>query len=68
MEIQAATLYQIGALQAFLTVEGGTLQHVKAHGALYMRIHEDRAAGEAFCHAVQHLASQAYLIVLAGAA
>ena len=67
-EIQAATLYQIGALQAFLTVEGGALQHVKAHGALYMRIHEDRAAGEAFCRAVQQLVPQAYLIVLAGAA
>ncbi|KAA5662063.1 LamB/YcsF family protein, partial [Pseudomonas aeruginosa] len=28
-------VYQIGALQAFLTTQGATLQHVKPHGALY---------------------------------
>lgn len=67
-EIYAAAAYQIGALQAFLTIEQATLQHVKAHGALYMRIHEDAAAGEAFCEAVRHLTPQAHLIVLAGAA
>ena len=67
-EIHAATAYQLGALQAFLTIEGAPLQHVKAHGALYTRIHEDRAAGEAFCRAVQQLAPGAHLIALAGAA
>ncbi len=65
-EIRAATLYQIGALQAFLTVHGAALGHVKAHGALYNRIHEDRAAGEAFCGAVRALTPGAALIVLAG--
>lgn len=29
------TVYQIGALKAFVEVEGGTLNHVKPHGALY---------------------------------
>ncbi|QRG70093.1 LamB/YcsF family protein [Brevibacillus choshinensis] len=28
-------VYQIGALQAFVQAEGGTMQHVKPHGALY---------------------------------
>lgn len=38
-------LYQIGALQAFIKAEGGTLHHVKPHGALYhMTIHNDHNA------------------------
>ena len=65
-EIHAVTLYQLGALDAFLRVEGARLQHVKAHGALYTRIHNDPAAGEAFCEAVRRYAPQAILIVLAG--
>jgi UPF0271 protein len=34
-EIVAGVLYQIGALGAIVKAEGGTLVHVKAHGALY---------------------------------
>ncbi|GHG01806.1 UPF0271 protein [Deinococcus piscis] len=67
-EIYAATLYQIGALQAFLGLAGAPLQHVKAHGALYMRIHEDAQAGAAFCRAVRELVPQAGLVTLAGPA
>lgn len=67
-EIHASVVYQIGALSAFLTLEGAELQHVKAHGALYMRVHENRAAGEAFCEALARLVPQAHLMVLAGAA
>jgi UPF0271 protein len=39
------TVYQIGALQGFITVEGGRLQHVKPHGALYQMAsaHQDIA-------------------------
>ena len=32
-EAYAITLYQIGALAAFVRAEGGVLQHVKPHGA-----------------------------------
>lgn len=67
-EIEAATLYQLGALQAFLQVEGAELQHVKAHGALYSRVHEDEAAGQAFCRSVKALCPQAYVLAMAGAA
>ncbi len=65
-EIHAATLYQLGALSGFLRAEEARLQHVKAHGALYSRVHEDRAAGEAFCGAVRDFAPGAAVIVLAG--
>lgn len=34
-EVYNLVVYQIGALQAFVTAEGGKLQHVKPHGALY---------------------------------
>jgi len=34
-EAYELTLYQLGALQAFVRAEGGSLQHVKPHGALY---------------------------------
>ncbi|SEM28505.1 UPF0271 protein [bacterium A37T11] len=34
-EVYQITLYQIGALHAFVKAAGGRLRHVKAHGALY---------------------------------
>ncbi|MEM2307609.1 MAG: 5-oxoprolinase subunit PxpA [Sulfolobales archaeon] len=34
-ELKSYMLYQLGALDAFLKVEGMRMQHVKAHGALY---------------------------------
>lgn len=34
-EARAYVIYQLGALQAFVTAHGGKLQHVKPHGALY---------------------------------
>ena len=33
--VRSGLLYQIGALDAMVRAEGGTLAHVKAHGALY---------------------------------
>ncbi len=34
-ELKSYVVYQLGALDAFLRVEGMEMQHVKAHGALY---------------------------------
>lgn len=34
-ELRSYIVYQLGALDAFLRVEGMKMQHVKAHGALY---------------------------------
>lgn len=67
-EIYAATLYQLGALSGFLKAEGAQMQHVKAHGALYFRIHADAQAGLAFCRAAQLFAPGAAIMVLAGPA
>ncbi|KAF2232120.1 LamB/YcsF [Viridothelium virens] len=41
-ELTAMTRYQIGALQAFLDVEGLPLNHVKPHGVLYGMMYRDR--------------------------
>lgn len=67
-ELYAGTVYQLGALQAFLSLEGATLQHVKPHGAMHGQIHEQAAAGEAFCAAVAGLYPGTRLLVLAGPA
>ena len=45
-------LYQIGALRAFVDAEGGKLQHVKPHGALYNMAVRSRSLAEAIAEAV----------------
>ncbi|SLH35203.1 LamB/YcsF family protein [Mycobacteroides abscessus subsp. abscessus] len=39
--------YQVGALVAFLKAEGGTLDHIKAHGSLYGMSSRDPELAEA---------------------
>ena len=41
-ELTALVVYQVGALQAFLDVEGVRLNHVKPHGVLYSMMYRDR--------------------------
>ncbi len=67
-DIYASTVYQLGALQGFLNIEGAALQHVKPHGAMHGQIHEQVDAGEAFCEAVSQLYPGTRLMVLAGPA
>ncbi len=62
-EAYSYTLYQIGALDAFLKAQGMTLQHVKPHGAFYNMAAKDRKQSEAICQAVKDYRSD--LIVLA---
>lgn len=56
----AYTLYQAGALAAFVQARGAGLTHVKPHGALYMDACEDaslaRGIVRAVCHLGDHLA------------
>jgi UPF0271 protein len=67
-EVYAMTLYQIGALQAIVKAEGGTLHHVKAHGALYNAAAKDRALADAIAKAVQHVDAGLVLYGLSGSA
>lgn len=52
-EVYALVLAQLGSLQAFVGEQSASLHHVKAHGALYHKIHEERVYAEAFVEAVK---------------
>lgn len=59
-------LYQIGALNAFVKAEGGKMQHVKPHGALYNMAGKDKKLAKAIAKAVYDLDSNLILYGLAG--
>ncbi len=51
-ELVACVIYQVGALKAFLDLEGMALNHVKPHGALYGVASRDPEVAEAIAEAV----------------
>lgn len=65
-EVYAMVLYQVGALSAFIKAEGGRLQHVKAHGALYNMAAVNSILAEALVEAVYHFNPDLVLMGLAG--
>ena len=67
-EAHAATLYQIGALAAFVHAQGQRLHHVKPHGALYNMAAKDAGLAEAIANAVRDFDAQLILVGLAGSA
>lgn len=64
-ELEAALLYQIGALAGIAAAEGARLTHVKPHGALNNQACEDAALAETVARAVK--AFDRELILLAPA-
>lgn len=60
------TVYQIGALSGFVQAEGGKLQHVKAHGALYNMAAKNAALAEAIAEAVYDINPELILFGLSG--
>lgn len=65
-EIYAMTLYQIGALDAFVRAQGAKLNHVKPHGALYNMAASDEKLASAICRAVYDLNPTLILYALSG--
>ncbi|MEO7431607.1 MAG: 5-oxoprolinase subunit PxpA [Dokdonella sp.] len=65
-EAHAMTLYQIGALDAFVRSSGRRLQHVKPHGALYNMAARDATLADAVAGAVRDFDSALVLVGLAG--
>lgn len=59
-------VYQIGALQSFVKAEGGTMQHVKPHGALYNMAAKDKALAEAIAESLYKVNPELILFALAG--
>jgi UPF0271 protein len=64
-ELEAAVIYQIGALSAMAAAEGGRLVHVKPHGALSNQACEDAALADTVARAVRAVDRE--LILLAPA-
>ena len=60
------TLYQAGALQAFVKAAGGELHHVKPHGALYNQAARDIKLARGIVQAVKDLGNKVILYGLAG--
>ena len=67
-EVEAAVIYQVGAVAAFAAAAGTTLRHVKAHGALYNRAAADPVVAAAIARAVRRCSSSLVLVGLAGSA
>jgi UPF0271 protein len=65
-ELRALVLYQLGALDALVRARGGTLRHVKAHGALYNRAAKDPVLARAFAESVRNFRGDLILVGLAG--
>ena len=65
-EIADLVTYQLGALAAFCAAEGVALQHVKPHGALYVRLARDAEAADAVLAAVRAVDPALALVVPAG--
>ncbi|ARI78406.1 LamB/YcsF family protein [Halobacillus mangrovi] len=58
-------LYQIGALQGFVKAEGGSLQHVKPHGALFNMAAKQKELADAIAKAVKDIDPELVLFGLA---
>jgi UPF0271 protein len=59
-------LYQVGALDAFLKINGAALRHVKPHGALYNMAAADRVVADAIARAVYDYNGRLLLYGLSG--
>jgi UPF0271 protein len=65
-EIKDFVTYQIGALQAVAGMQGGRLQHVKPHGALYNMAVQNPAIWDAVAEVMARIDERLILFVLAG--
>ncbi len=65
-DVVAGVLYQVGALAAIVKAEGGTLAHVKPHGALYNQAVKDPVLADAICEAVRRFDPALRFFGLAG--
>ncbi len=65
-EAYEMVVYQIGSLWGFVKAEGGRIQHVKPHGALYNMAAVNRELSEAIAEAVYKVNPELILFGLAG--
>lgn len=65
-DLEAAIVYQVGAVAAFARAAGAELRHVKPHGALYNRAAVDPETAAAIARAVRRCSADLVLVGLAG--
>lgn len=65
-ELNNYVKYQIGALDAFIRAEGGMMQHVKPHGAMYNMAANDQNMADAIAKAVYEVNPELVLMGLSG--
>jgi 5-oxoprolinase (ATP-hydrolysing) subunit A len=65
-EARDMIVYQVGALDAFVRAEGGSMRHVKAHGALYNAAAADADLADAIARAVYSVDPELILFGLSG--
>ena len=65
-DVYTGVLYQISALQGIVHSQGGTLAHVKPHGALYNQASKDTKLSKAIVSAVKALDPKLKVVGLAG--
>jgi len=65
-DLEAAVIYQVGAVASFARAAGSDLRHVKAHGALYNRAAVDPGTAAAVARAVRRCSAELVLVGLAG--
>jgi UPF0271 protein len=62
-EVADYVVYQAGAIRAFVEAAGGTLQHVKPHGALYTTIVDSAEHAKAVAEAISTLGPDVILLM-----
>lgn len=65
-ELKNYVKYQIGALKVFVDFEGGRIQHVKPHGAMYNMAAKDKKMADAIAQAVYEVDPNIVLMGLSG--
>ena len=62
VDLEAAVVYQVGAVAAFARAAGTELHHVKAHGALYNRAARDPATAEAIVRGTRRVSAELVIV------
>lgn len=62
-ELKCDTLYQLGALDAFLKSNDMTMQHIKPHGILYRMVHDEERYARAYLEAVAQYNPGLYVMI-----
>lgn len=65
-ELKSDTLYQLGALDAFLKINGMAMQHVKPHGILYRMVSDDEKYATAYLEAVKSFNPELFVMIPRG--